>query len=61
MALQTKDTPPGLQFENTAPTRYLMRLVDEFMAQMIVYRKQIDDLEGRLAGLDSSTGFGAAG
>lgn len=38
-----------------------MRLVDEFMAQMIVYRKQIDDLEGRLAGLDSSTGFGAAG
>ena len=41
--------------------RYLMRLVDEFMSQMVLYRKQIDDLEGHLSRVGSSNSFSSQG
>ena len=49
MAMRTKDIPPGLQYENTAPTEYYHRLVEDFENQMLSYRQQIETLEEHLA------------
>ena len=38
IAQRTKDTPPALQYENTAPYDYFNRLVAGFEAQMGHYR-----------------------
>ncbi|XP_021352360.1 nucleoporin p58/p45-like isoform X2 [Mizuhopecten yessoensis] len=51
MAQRTKDIPPGLQYENTAPTEYFQHLVEDFEHQMLLYRQQIETLEGHLASL----------
>ncbi|XP_060078797.1 nucleoporin p58/p45-like isoform X2 [Ylistrum balloti] len=51
MAQRTKDIPPGLQYENTAPTEYFQHLVEDFEHQMLQYRQQIETLEGHLASL----------
>ncbi|XP_056012470.1 nucleoporin p58/p45-like isoform X2 [Ostrea edulis] len=48
MAQRTKDIPAGLQYENTAPTEYFQRLVENFETQMLTYRQQIETLEGHL-------------
>lgn len=48
MAQRTKDIPAGLQYENTAPTEYFQRLVENFETQMLSYRQQIETLEGHL-------------
>ncbi|ESO93673.1 hypothetical protein LOTGIDRAFT_105113 [Lottia gigantea] len=51
MATRTKDTPPGLQYENTAPTLYFQALVEDFENRMVTYRQQIEVLENHLASL----------
>ncbi|KAK7096995.1 nucleoporin p58/p45-like [Littorina saxatilis] len=49
MAQRTKDIPPGLQYENTAPNEYFEQLVDQFEARMVSYRQQIETLENHLS------------
>lgn len=45
MAQKTQDTPPGLQYENTGPLEYFIKLADEFESQMQVVRAQIDSAD----------------
>lgn len=49
MSMRTKDIPPGLQYDNTAPAEYFHRLVEDFENQMLSYRQQIETLEEHLA------------
>lgn len=51
MALRTKEIPPGLQYENTAPAQYFQSLVEQFEGQMLAYRQQIETLESHLSSL----------
>ncbi|XP_050415986.2 nucleoporin p58/p45 isoform X1 [Patella vulgata] len=51
MAHRTKDTPPGLQYENTAPNEYFQILVEDFESRMLTYRQQIEILENHLTSL----------
>ncbi|XP_076315978.1 nucleoporin p58/p45-like [Tachypleus tridentatus] len=51
IAHRTKDTPPALQFENTAPTGYFQRIVSSFEKQMHTCRQQIEQLERHLMSL----------
>ena len=57
IALRTRDTPQGLQYENVAPMGYFQYMVDDFEARMQTYRQQIEQLESYLA---ASTGVQAA-
>ncbi|KAK6976271.1 nucleoporin p58/p45-like isoform X1 [Biomphalaria glabrata] len=54
MAQRTKEIPAGLQYENTAPTEYFQRLVEEFEERMVTYRQQIETLDSHLAALHQS-------
>ncbi|KAK2184780.1 hypothetical protein NP493_253g03014 [Ridgeia piscesae] len=54
IAQRTKDTPPGLQYENTAPTEYFQQLVAEFELRMVLCRQQIEEMESHLATLHQS-------
>ncbi|KAL4230101.1 Nucleoporin p58/p45 [Mactra antiquata] len=49
MAVRTKETPAGLQYENTAPTQYFQSVIEHFETQMVTYRQQIEMLENHLA------------
>lgn len=49
MAIRTKETPPGLQYENTAPTLYFQSVIENFETQMLTYRQQIEMLENHLS------------
>lgn len=50
MAYRTKETPPGLQYENTAPNQYFHDLMMSFEERMALYRKLIEDTEGYIVG-----------
>ncbi|KAI0217807.1 Nucleoporin p58/p45 [Lamellibrachia satsuma] len=54
IAQRTKDTPPGLQYENTAPTEYFQQLVAEFEMRMVLCRQQIEEMESHLATMHQS-------
>lgn len=45
MAQRTQDTPPGLQYENTAPLRYFLELADQFEREMQVLKFQIESAD----------------
>lgn len=45
MAQRTQDTPPGLQYENTAPLRYFLDLADQFEREMHVLKFQIESAD----------------
>lgn len=49
IAQRTKDTPHGLQYENTAPTEYFHHLVDTFETRMKLFRIKIDQMEKYLS------------
>ncbi|XP_064637062.1 nucleoporin p58/p45-like isoform X2 [Lineus longissimus] len=49
---RTKDTPPGLQYENTAPIEYFQRIVEDFEQSMIQYRQQIENVENHFVTLN---------
>lgn len=53
IAVRTRDTPASMQYENTAPTEYFVRLITQFEAQMQSYRKQIEQTEQHLQVLGS--------
>jgi len=49
VAQRTKDTPPALQYENNnGPIEYFNRLLANFESQMVVYKRQIEDVENYL-------------
>ena len=50
MAHRTKETPAGLQYENTAPNDYFRQLLELFESRMCLYRKLIADTEGYITG-----------
>lgn len=54
IAQRTKETPAGLQYENTAPSAYFLRLAEEFEVNMQIYRQQILEMEHHLASADQS-------
>nr|CAH7729222.1 unnamed protein product [Callosobruchus chinensis] len=45
MAQRTQDTPPGLQYENTAPLKFFMDLSDQFEKEMQVLKYQIESVD----------------
>lgn len=45
MAQRTHDTPPGLQYENVAPTKFFRELVDHFDHEMHKLKVQIDSID----------------
>jgi nucleoporin p58/p45 len=45
---RTRDTPPGLQYENIGPYEYFGRLLSNFESQMLHYRRQIEETEQHL-------------
>ncbi|VEN34918.1 unnamed protein product [Callosobruchus maculatus] len=45
MAQRTQDTPPGLQYENTAPLKFFMELADQFEREMQVLKYQIESAD----------------
>lgn len=51
IAQRTKETPPTLQYEHTAPSEYFHNLSVSFEHQMQQYRRQIDQLERHLLSL----------
>uniref|UniRef100_T1IU06 Nucleoporin p58/p45 n=1 Tax=Strigamia maritima TaxID=126957 RepID=T1IU06_STRMM len=51
IAQRTRETPPGLQYENTAPTEYFQNLVAVFENRMQLYRQKIEQMERHLTGL----------
>jgi hypothetical protein len=55
IAVRTRDTPASMQYENSAPTEYFLRLIGQFEAQMASYRKQIDQTEQHLQVMGSGT------
>ncbi|XP_023240806.1 nucleoporin p58/p45-like isoform X2 [Centruroides sculpturatus] len=51
IAQRTKDMPPTLQYENTAPVEYFQNLVTKCESQMQLYRQQIEQLEKHLVSM----------
>lgn len=45
MAQRTHDTPPGLQYENTAPMKFFSNLADDFENSMQSLKLQIETIE----------------
>lgn len=60
MALRTFDTPPGLQYENIAPLKFFIGLVDNFEKEMHSLKLQIENTDkyvrnmGKSVPLDSN-------
>ncbi|CAH1112555.1 unnamed protein product [Psylliodes chrysocephalus] len=42
IAQRTQDTPPGLQYENTAPLKFFLQLADKFEREMQALKVQIE-------------------
>lgn len=42
MAQRTQDTPPGLQYENSAPLKFFLELADQFEREMQALKTQIE-------------------
>ncbi|XP_013378989.1 nucleoporin p58/p45 isoform X2 [Lingula anatina] len=57
MAQRTKEIPPGLQYENTAPSECFHHLVEEFEGRMLIYRQQIEEMENALTALSQPNIF----
>lgn len=55
IAQRTKETPPGLQYENVQPAEYFQRLVEDFERQMALYRQQFFDAEKFFASINHSS------
>ncbi|XP_037087875.1 nucleoporin p58/p45-like [Pollicipes pollicipes] len=55
VAQRTSEISPGLQYENLAPQELFERLVQQYEASMVTYKRQIDQLERLLAASDGAS------
>lgn len=61
LAHRTRETPAGLQYENTAPTEYFNTLLENFDSRMSLYRKLIEDTEGYILGAQQGAAISPQG
>lgn len=61
MAQRTHDTPPGLQYDNTAPLQYFAELVAGFERDIKLFRQEIENAERHVHARVQLTGISPAG
>ncbi|XP_069696924.1 nuclear pore complex protein Nup58 isoform X3 [Periplaneta americana] len=54
MAQRTRETPPGLQYDNVAPVEYFMELVARYERDMQLFRQEIENTEKHIQSLSQS-------
>lgn len=60
MAQRTHDTPPGLQYDNTAPLQYFAELVAGFERDIKLFRQEIENAERHVHARVQLTGISPA-
>lgn len=61
MAQRTHDTPPGLQYDNTAPLQYFAELVAGFERDIKLFRQEIENAERHVHSRVQVTGISPSG
>lgn len=61
MAQRTHDTPPGLQYDNTAPLQYFAELVSGFERDIKLFRQEIENAERHVHSQVQISGFTPTG
>jgi len=61
MAQRTHDTPPGLQYDNTAPLAYFAERVSNFERDIQLFRQEIETAERHVKSQTQAAALSPAG